>query len=304
MNYALTIGIVLAEFLAVGVVVFFVMRRRCRVKAAATATAEATQPAAPKHGLRDFLESELARMRQVVDILSDDLSSEERQALGKRIAMLEAEYAMCSELEGDDSLDSYQQVVVRHYRADEQTSPEFNKLQAALAGYQQKVENLERFRELFFKSQDKLSESFGIIQDLQEKIASGGGSDEETAGLVARLEAEKRKLQSELDIADHEFEAIMGNLSDTPAANERQPDMPDLAELEETVENLRGIEEENQFLQEQIQFLLKQELERGHQFEADIEALKQQLEQKDASHSELEQKYLEMEGRYLQLVNV
>lgn len=301
MNYTLTIGIVLAEFLTVGIVVFFVMRRRCRIKAGATATAAAAQPAAPKHGLRDFLESELARMRQVIDVLSDDLSSKDRLALGKRVAMLESEHAMCSELEGDDSLDSYQQVVVRHYRADEEKSPEFNKLQAALAGYQQKVENLERFRELFFKSQDKLSESFDLIKDLQGKIASGDGSDEEMAALVAKLEEEKYKLRQELDIADHEFEAIMGNLSGNHTANEVQPG---LSELEETLQGLRGIEAENQFLQEQIQFLLKQELERSHQFEADIEQLNKQLEQKDVSYGELEQKYLQMESRYLQTVNV
>lgn len=299
MSYLMLAGMVLAEIalLGIGLLVFrrLAARRKGQKQAGHGEDTHADR-------LLAFLEFEINRMRKACEDFMEGLPA--RQALERRLAVFTAEREILLKTRHGDELDNigYAELVEHYYRsADLSHTPEFDKLQSAVSNYQQRIDNLEKFRTLFFRSQQDLADAANRAVDLKRRLDEEKLNEEEKNELIEMLRLEKERLAKELNIADHELEAIMANLSQLRDIEELGA-LPDKAQLDEILEQMRAIEEENAFLQQQIQHLLKEEMEREQGDKAELDKARAQLAEKDARYKELEQKFLEMESHYLELV--
>lgn len=302
MQYAVLTGMIIGEVLLVGGGIWLFRRfakRRCELK---VKQAKSGSEGSNAERLMAFFEFEINRMQQTCeDFMEGDPN---RQAIERRLSVFTSERDILAATKSAEKMDQnqYAELISRYYRsADLARTPEFDKLQGAVAKYQQRIDNLEKFRTLFFRSQTDLADSVNRAVDLKRQLDQGELNDEQMRALVEQLKQEKESLGRELNIADHELEAIMSNMG---LLHEIDVDdlMPDADEVGAILEQMRAIEEENEFLQVQIQHLLKVEVDSENDLKADIVRVTKELEEQTAKAEEMESKFLEMEARYLETV--
>jgi len=251
--------------------------------------------------LLTFLDFEIQRMQKIVE--ESPAGDANRQALLKRLAVFNSERNMLVELRAGGKLDGYPELITKYYQsADVSSTPEYDKLQGAIGTYQERIANLEKFRTLFFRSQDDLAKSVNRTVDLKRRLDQEILNEEEKNKLIQMLKEEKARLAKELNIADHELEAIMANIGQLHDT-ELDCNLPDKAEVDAIMGQMRAIEEENEFLQVQIQYLLKAEVEKDSACKEEMIRLKQELATQVGRYEELEAKFADMEARYLQAVS-
>ncbi len=299
MSYLILTGMVLIELLLIGGG-FLLFRRFARKRCAA----RVAQAGADSHAdrLMAFLDFEIQRMQGAcADFAEGDPT---RQAIERRLTVFSAERNILSESRNGNELDNsgYATLVERYYRsADLARTPEFDKLQTAVSTYQQRIDNLEQFRTLFFRSQKDLADAANRVVDMKRRLEEGMLNEDEQAALIAQLKQEKERLGKELNIADHELEAIMSNMGQLQKID-LDGGLPDKGEIKGILDQMRAIEEENEFLQVQIQHLLKAEVDSENELKGKLEAMQAALDEADERYRTLEAKFLEMEAHYLQLV--
>lgn len=213
-----------------------------------------------------------------------------------RCHVLEGEIRL---LEQEDSTgeNHYWRPILDYYEAiHADFSAQIKTLEERLATSQQRIDNLEKFKEKLFDLRDRLNRSYQnnsrLEKELREKIAQGAKLSE-LEHTLSQMEREKEGLSKELQLAEREFIAIMENAAvgtikvaelavNVPAVNYNQaPDSALKARLKE-------VEEENKFLYEQIQTLL-----------ADGVDQKKKKQAKEREYLALEKRYAKMEERYL-----
>lgn len=298
MSYLILTGLVLLELLLIGGGLLLFRHLSGKGGGKAGGGIEET------HGdrLLAFLKFEIQRMQQIIAELPE--GDGERMVVEKRLTVFNNEYAMLMAVRESGNLDDYVGLINQYYRsADLVRTPEFDKLQAAIAKYQERIENLEKFRTLFFRSQDDLADTVNRVVDLKRRLDEEILNEEEKNKLIADLEQQKTYLAKELNIADHELEAIMANIGKVCDTNiDQDPEVPKKADVDALMDQMRAIEEENDFLQVQIQHLLKQELEQDASQKDETERLRAELQAQVARYEELEDKFVDMEARYLKAV--
>ncbi len=249
-------------------------------------------------------------------------------------------------------------VILRHKNRimQKKTTIASNKLAARdslLADYAKRIENLEKFKELYFEIKAK----FNAINDLHEQFDSEVKSllseeDYETLQkTLEQIKTEKEILEIKLREAEHELDTIISTQgmelpkevdSETAfSAAERLNEgiqsvksvisnqtslIDNLKEqiksleleaaqtkaLEDTVNSMQEqnndlstalevLQDENQFLQDQIQALLVSSQETDADTSGEIARLKAQLKEQEDKYSELHKKFTSIESEYLQL---
>lgn len=291
MGYLVLTGLLLAELMMIGAGVLLYRRFFGRPRR------KQRGDGGDSHSdrLHAFLEFEIQRMQKILSELGD--GDVERLVIEKRLTVFNNELAILDELRASRGKADYQALINRFYRsADLARTPEFDKLQAALAKYREHVANLEKFRTLFFRSQDDLGAAVNRVVELKRRLDAEVMTEAEQARLIELLKTEKDNLARELDIADHEIEAIMANLVNSKGA-ELDVELPSKVEMDAMLDQMRAIEEENDFLQVQIQYLLKAELQGDQHLQEEVLRLEGELAAAIRRHEELEKQFADLEAR-------
>jgi DNA repair exonuclease SbcCD ATPase subunit len=207
-----------------------------------------------------------------------------------------------------------------------------------LALSEQRVKNLERFRELFFDLKDRVATLMEHQQQMNQHMLEAGLPLEEQKALMAafdKLKKEKEVLEQHLQQVEDELDILMVTpdvdslkAKESPSAahviHDQQAKIgkliQEIADLEveaatghriqTTINQLNEqsdelsiaievLQDENQFLNEQVQTLLQQQNPQGDQVNKEIDLLTSQLAEKQHAYDELYKKHVRLEQEYL-----
>jgi chromosome segregation ATPase len=207
-----------------------------------------------------------------------------------------------------------------------------------LALAEQQVKNLERFRELFFDLKDRLAVLMEHQRNMHEHMQQAGLPLEEQKALKAAFEQLKREktiLEQHLQQVEDELDVLMDNSKKSsvrmtePASagnviNEQQVKIgkliQEIADLEieaaaghriqttinqlnhqtdELTMAIEVLQDENQFLNEQVQMLLQQQHQKDQQLSHEIDLITSQLAEKQQAYDDLYKKHIRLESEYL-----
>jgi hypothetical protein len=207
-----------------------------------------------------------------------------------------------------------------------------------LALAEQRVKNLERFRELFFDLKNRVAGLMEHQQHMNEHMLEAGLPLEEQKALIAsfeKLKNEKRILEQHLQQVEDELNILMDSPHTSPgilkeagnAASVIQHQqvkigklIQEVADLEveaatahriQTVINqlnhqtddltiaIEVLQDENQVLNERVQSLLQQQNQNDQQLASEIDLLTSQLAEKEHDYDELYKRHTTLESEYL-----
>jgi len=202
------------------------------------------------------------------------------------------------ELENDNAGEThYWRPVLDYYAAiHADFATQIKTLEDRLATSQQRIDNLEKFKEKLFDLRDRLNRAYQNNsrqeKELREKIKQGAKLSE-LEHTLNQMEREKENLSKELQLAEHEFIAIMENAAvGTIKVAELAVNVPMVNSTKTSDETLKArlkeVTKENKFLYEQIQTLLADGLNQ-----------KKKKQAKEREYLTLEKRYAKMEERYL-----
>lgn len=278
--------------IAVGVICYLVYRLLRLSKQTVTTTGTGHGPS-----VSEYLRTEIKKTQEKQSHLGKN-SNETIQlnaACDLRKQVLAGEVEVLSSA-GDDENHYWQPVLDYYNIIFAKSATKFKALEEHLKVGQKRIENLEKFKEKVFQLRDTLDQAYEnnsrLEKELREKIKQGAklSALEHT---LCQMEAEKEHLAKELQLAENEFVILMENVGagKIGAECENQPDIAEVGSLEEELKKkLASVEEENEFLCDQIQTLLNMEVE-----------LEEKEKNKDEKILELEKRYTKMEERYLKL---
>lgn len=279
MAVLITTGMLLVEILLVALGVYLFLRFRRKRKLARQAAGQGGEAGKPGVGhilLLDHIQAEINRMEAILDPAQQAVEVD-RKAIGTRLGFYTRERKALTWLSEHVSESVYWTEVGRHYAQDEgHDTPTAGHLQAIIGEYQKRVDALEQYRQLFRISQQQLHESINIIAELQRRIAQPHPTDLDGASLDQRLQIETTRLREQLGLPDEQMQTLMHHIpymADASAPSSAQAE----EELRQMARKLHQLEEENDFLQQQIQFLLKQEVDKTSGLHARIDELENEL---------------------------
>lgn len=207
-----------------------------------------------------------------------------------------------------------------------------------LALAEQRVKNLERFRELFFELKDRTAQLMEHQHQMNERLREAGLPLEEQRELLAsfeKLKQEKATLEQHLQQVEAELDMLMEGpkqphdliVEDLSAASVIQQQQMKIGKLiqeiadleleaatgqriqttinqlnyqsEDLIVAVEVLQDENQFLNEQIQALLQQHQENDQQLAHEIDLITSQLSQKQKAYDALYEKHTRLESEYL-----
>ena len=212
-------------------------------------------------------------------------------------------------------------------------------LRERLALTQQRVKNLERFRDLFFELKDRIAVLLAQQQRVVEQMQGEGLPLLEQKALLTefeKLKKEKETLEQHLQQVDAELNLLMDTsdvVQDVSSGETASADtiikaqqveigrlVQEIADLEveaATAQRIQSsitsinnqsdeltiavevLQDENQFLSDQIQALLKQEQEKDCQTVLQIDLMTKQLSELQRDYDELYSKHTQLESEYL-----
>ncbi|HEC19723.1 MAG TPA: hypothetical protein ENI97_10320 [Gammaproteobacteria bacterium] len=175
-----------------------------------------------------------------------------------------------------------------------------HELEDRLRLQQERINNLEGFKEQVFKLSEKLQASRQTILKLDEELQKLLPAESRSAELEALLQGladEKTQLEEQMKLVENEYETLMKNAEvlQQQIAEKHPP-------ASEHEEELASLKEENEFLCNQIATLLKQELVHKNQLTSQEESFDKQLHERDEELAATQNKLAEMEKKYLELL--
>ncbi len=199
---------------------------------------------------------------------------------------------------GDEENHYWQPVLAYYDIIHAEFATKIKNLEEHLEINQKRIDNLEKFKEKVFQLRDTLDDAYEnntrLEKELREKIKQGAKLSE-LEHTLCQMEAEKESLTNELHLAENEFVALMENVGGgSIGASGGDGDLTAIIDTDSPEAKLKkkldSLEEENEFLCEQIQTLLT--------LEVDLEGKEKD---KDEKILNLEKRYAKMEERYLKL---
>jgi len=271
----MTIIIILLEILLVliiAVIILVIKIRASNKKIRLSSQASSTDNTIPP-SLTQLLKTEIECTQQQ---LADTENEPGITALNKRIILLETEQAIHQVDNKPD--DDFWATVEQHYQEAEIPTRPLSDNREQI--YLSQIENLEKFREFFLQTQRQLADSFVTIDKLKHIIGDYNPAEDKDKLLqtIQQLEADKHELQTQLD---QTLKEISNNMDTIKSG------LTDNAELQESREELDNIKEENEFLVNQIQYLLQQEVESSAEMMKRIASLEETIQQKEDANNAL-----------------
>ncbi len=295
-----------AFVLLFALLIFFVWRNRVlkrRLRAAGTAGDGDEDP------IRAWLEREHAvteaRLEQVGDNTPE--ARHLKAACEFRQRVLDGERQVRAS--GEDEKLYWQRVSDYYDNINKGFLAQVHELENRLRLQQDRIDNLEGFKEQVFKLSEKLQASRQTILKLDEELQKLLPAENRSAELEALLQGltdEKSQLEEQMKLVESEYETLMRNVEvlqqqkTEPAAQEETAAPVDQPPNE--ADRLAELQEENEFLCNQIAMLLKQELEYKETLESQKEKLKKQLQAREEELADAVKRLAEMEKKYLELL--
>lgn len=247
----------------------------------------------------EYLRSEIKKTHEKQAGLGNN-GAEARElhaACDLRCHVFEGEIRLLENADADQA--HYWQPIHDYYQAIQtEFTKQITKLKEHLQVAQERIGNLEKFKEKVFDLRERLTaahqNSKRLEDELREKIKDGAKLTE-LEHTLSQMEREKGDLVKELQLAENEFLAIMENAgAGKTGAIDPDNGMPEIAVANTREKELNAqlamVKDENEFLCDQIQALLTLEIK-----------LEGNEEEKDKQILALEKRYARMEERYLAL---
>lgn len=159
----------------------------------------------------------------------DSASTELRRLIEFRLAVLKAERTAADSAGPDDDkrwdllAESLSPLLPAQASEDKKESKLVESLRLQITGYEKRLANLEKFRELFFDMKARLSDSHARTDQLQVEVSRAVPEDEqspELKKLLSELESENRQLNEQLEHVEDVFTNILKQTSEPVAAVE------------------------------------------------------------------------------------
>jgi len=287
-HLSIIIELLILLLVAVGII-FTLLRRLMRLS-------RRSPPSASNAVLAHF-KAELEKTREKKGRLGDNGHDTQQlqAACDLRCHVLQGEIRVLENGDGEES--RYWRPILDYYEViHADFAAQIKTLEERLSTCLQRIDNLEKFKEKLFDLRDRLNQAYQnnsrLEKELREKIKQGAKLSE-LEHTLSQMEREKEDLVKELQLAEHEFVAIMENAAKgtikvaeyplgVPMIN--NPKSADAA----LQARLKEVEEENKFLYEQIQTLLSEGITQQKKKQA-----------KEREYLALEKRYAKMEERYL-----
>jgi len=182
-------------------------------------------------------------------------------ALTKRLKLLEFERTILKSPELKNHDTDYWGSFEKILASSDKTSS--NKEQIYLS----QISNLEKFKELFIETKQKLISSLLMIEDLKDLASQTPEPDQAMIEKINLLKDENLQLKHTVELTAHELDEVLKTVSDVGSLKDQN--------------KLDSLKEGNEFLCTQIQHLLQQEVVASQQMLEDIDALKTALHDKE-----------------------
>jgi len=208
---------------------------------------------------------------------SSDENKDQHDLLTVRLNTLKSEldiltYKNDNEADGKDYWTHVVDEYTKHHQHDADST-------AKEQVYATRIKNLESFKEMYLQSQLELAESKETIQKLSDITDKDENiNSEELTATIQKLEEENKALQEKLKSDGGDLDTAIDSIkTDTQTGS---------AEMD-------NLKDENEFLCQQIEHLLKQELESSQQMVEKLGSLEVELNEKNAENEVLINKLAE-----------
>ncbi len=290
-------ALILETFVLLGALLVFLVWRNRVLKRRLVATAETGEGDADP--IQVWLEKERTLTQARLDQVGDNTPEAQhlKAACEFRQRVLDGERQVRASAR-DEKL--YWQHVSNYYdNINKGFLAQVHELEERLRLQQERIDNLEGFKEQVFRLSEKLQASRQTILKLDEelqKLLPAENRSAELETLLQGLADEKTQLEEQMKLVENEYETLMKNAEVLQQqVAEKHTSKSDLEK------ELAQLKEENEFLCNQISTLLKQELEYKKTLETQMEKLKNQLQNRDEELAATQAKLAEMEKKYLEL---
>lgn len=282
-----TIAIVLSEVVIILLILsVFLLSRLRKLKS----TAKTIQPPAPAvtqsietgPSLKTYIEDQITRTTQKLEDIASTDDHSQKSALASRLGLLKTEKQVLDTVNMDTEHQSFWKVIEQYYQEEAVSIVDGNNNNDTDAALITRLKKLEIFKDLFFNAQNKLKDSFDIINGLKHTI-SGMHTDEENLqieDMVDKLSIDNISLHKQLDKANQHLKSILDDAMQSVSDNGNIPINTD-SNPDNADEEINELRDENEFLVSQIQSLLQQEL-------AHTKSLQDRIDELETSQHESE----------------
>jgi len=282
-----TIVIVLSElviiFLVLAIMLFLRLRKlKSTARTIQPPTPAVAQPIETGPSLQAYIEEQITRTTHKLEDIANTDDHSQKSALASRLGLLKTEKQVLDTVVMDVEHENYWKAIEQFYQEEAVSLDGENSNTNKDAALISRLKKLEIFKDLFFNAQNKLKDSFDIINELKHTISSMH-SDEENSqieDMVDKLSVDNINLHKQLDKANQHLKSILDDAMQSISENGTIPtdtgNSPDSADKEIT-----ELRDENEFLVSQIQSLLQQEL-------AHTKSLQERITELETSQNESE----------------
>ena len=227
-----------------------------------------------KNNPLSYIEKSKLDIEARLNILTSSENSDQLSALRKRFDFLESEKSIIESHINTNDPEPYWEYVQNQYLNNQ--SAEFNNDNSNIKEkvYLSRIESLENFKNMFFHAQENIKEMFETIKQLRNKIQDTTELDTtELEGKIKNLEDNKQQLEEHLSKITQELDENIKALQ--------------LFKQNNNTEELENLKEENEFLVNQIQHLLQQEVQNSKNMKEKMQSLENTINEKELENKKL-----------------
>lgn len=285
MDFLLTTVIILTEVIIVlGALAIFLFLRMRHYKKRHTPARQTNQSvtvksaANRKEDIRAYLQTQTSLTKDKIESLDENINPQQQLALASRLSLLSLETEILNSTLDKDSSENDWEIIYKQYGNDDEARDGEESYEDKLAALNTRIKKLEIFKDLFTNAQNKLKQSFNVINDLKTSISELPGAEEhvQIEEMVDQLSVENINLHKQLDEANRQLK----NIFEEATLTSKDSDDTDVISDDDN----QDLQSENEFLAKQIQELLVQDREKTLAMQeriAELESVEQQKNDKN-----------------------
>jgi len=265
-----TISIILSEvvILLIGVIVFLIIKNRKKILPTSQGDTSS------KNNIKETILC-LEKLEKItasrLNSLDTNNNNSESYALTKRLDFIRSEISILKSHDlNTDNTNYWNMVDKTYHKNDEEHNSDAN-LSNKEAIYQARINNLENFKIMFYDAEKRIIKSNITINELRNLVEAKPSPD--ISALIEKIneiENENMILSEKIQHADNELAKRISDISNKEDSSE-----------------LDGLKEENEFLVEQIQHLLQNEVYASKKMLENINSLEDALSEKNEECKQL-----------------
>ncbi len=280
-----TITIVLSEvvILLLALTVFLLLRLRKHKSAREVIQAPLPEkkPATSEPTLQSYIEDQITNTTQQLEAIDETDDVNKKTALASRLGLLTTEKQLLDTIGLDSGQKDYWDTVAKYYLGEVASLDNEDDNSDKNAALLSRLKQLEIFKELFFNAQNKLKDSFDVINNMKNTISNMPSNEENSQieEMVDKLSIDNISLHKQLDKANQQLKTILDDAIQSVDGSSEiiSSDTDKSADIQS--DEVNELKDENDFLASQIQSLLQQEL-------AQTKALHERIKELEATQNE------------------